>query len=69
MKSSTFLPKPKKIKCSDVLQSLPLQIKQVSVFYSAENPLDDMSDSDTEELVEIKIDDWLVFGLEREVKK
>uniref|UniRef100_A0A096MCZ8 RNA helicase n=1 Tax=Poecilia formosa TaxID=48698 RepID=A0A096MCZ8_POEFO len=31
-----------------------------------ENPLDDMSDSDTEDLVEIKIDDWLVFGLERE---
>uniref|UniRef100_A0A3B5MLE6 RNA helicase n=1 Tax=Xiphophorus couchianus TaxID=32473 RepID=A0A3B5MLE6_9TELE len=40
--------------------------ESVSVFYSAENPLDDMSDSDTEELVEIKIDDWLVFGLERE---
>ncbi|XP_008421313.1 probable ATP-dependent RNA helicase YTHDC2 isoform X2 [Poecilia reticulata] len=31
-----------------------------------ENLLDDMSDSDTEDLVEIKIDDWLVFGLERE---
>uniref|UniRef100_A0A3B3XD58 RNA helicase n=1 Tax=Poecilia mexicana TaxID=48701 RepID=A0A3B3XD58_9TELE len=40
--------------------------ESVSVFYSAENPLDDMSDSDTEDLVEIKIDDWLVFGLERE---
>ncbi|KAK5603357.1 3'-5' RNA helicase ythdc2 [Crenichthys baileyi] len=31
-----------------------------------ENPLDDMSDSDTEDLAEIKIDDWLAFQLERE---
>lgn len=31
-----------------------------------ENPQDDLSDSDTEDLVEIKIDDWLIFQLERE---
>ncbi|XP_012707270.2 3'-5' RNA helicase YTHDC2 isoform X1 [Fundulus heteroclitus] len=31
-----------------------------------ENPWDDMSDSDTEDLTEIKIDDWLAFQLERE---
>lgn len=66
----TFLPTiPKKMKCCDVLESFPLQLEQLSVFQPAENAQDDLSDSDTEELVEIKIDDWLVFQLEREVKK
>lgn len=35
---------------------------------SPENELSD-SDSDTEDLVEIKIDDWLVFELEKQVWK
>ncbi|XP_018523323.1 3'-5' RNA helicase YTHDC2 isoform X1 [Lates calcarifer] len=32
-----------------------------------DSPLDDISDSETEELAEMRIDDWLVFQLDREV--
>lgn len=36
---------------------------------SSESPLDDISDSETEDLAEMRIDDWLVFQLDREVRK
>lgn len=39
----------------------------VLIFFLLENPLDDISDSETEDLSEIRIDDWLVFQMDREV--
>lgn len=39
----------------------------VLIFFLLENPLDDISDSETEDLSEIRIDDWLVFEMDREV--
>lgn len=41
----------------------------VSVLLSSGSPLDDLSDSDTEDLVDLKIDDWLVFQLDKEVRE
>lgn len=39
----------------------------VLIFFLLESPLDDISDSETEDLSEIRIDDWLVFEMDREV--
>lgn len=41
----------------------------VFVFFLSDSPLDDISDSETEELAEMRIDDWLVFQLDREVRE
>uniref|UniRef100_A0A669DMK3 RNA helicase n=1 Tax=Oreochromis niloticus TaxID=8128 RepID=A0A669DMK3_ORENI len=38
----------------------------VLIFFLLESPLDDISDSETEDLSEIRIDDWLVFEMDRE---
>lgn len=39
----------------------------VLIFFLLENPLDDISDSETDDLSEIRIDDWLGFEMDREV--
>ena len=41
----------------------------VSMLFSTDSSLDDLSDSETEELAEMKIDEWLVFQLDREVRE
>lgn len=41
----------------------------VSMIFPADSPLDDISDSETEDLAGLKIDDWLIFQMEREVRK
>uniref|UniRef100_A0A671VM71 RNA helicase n=1 Tax=Sparus aurata TaxID=8175 RepID=A0A671VM71_SPAAU len=38
----------------------------VSMIFPADSPLDDISDSETEDLAGLKIDDWLIFQMERE---
>uniref|UniRef100_A0A1A8DHY6 RNA helicase n=1 Tax=Nothobranchius kadleci TaxID=1051664 RepID=A0A1A8DHY6_NOTKA len=41
-------------------------LQEPTVHKTNDGPLDDLSDSDSEELTEMKIDDWLVFQLEQE---
>ena len=41
----------------------------VSMILPTDSPLDDISDSETEDLAGLKIDDWLIFQMEREVRK
>lgn len=37
------------------------------MFFSSDSSLDDLSDSETEDSAEIRVDDWLVFQMDREV--
>lgn len=39
------------------------------MFFTSESPLDDISDSEIEDLAGLKIDDWLVFQMDREVRE
>ncbi|XP_047426501.1 3'-5' RNA helicase YTHDC2 isoform X2 [Mugil cephalus] len=41
-------------------------LHEPAVQNSTDSPLDDFSDSDTEDLTEMRIDEWLVFHLDRE---
>uniref|UniRef100_A0A1A8UM43 RNA helicase n=1 Tax=Nothobranchius furzeri TaxID=105023 RepID=A0A1A8UM43_NOTFU len=41
-------------------------LQEPTVHKTNDGPLDDLSDSDSEELTEMKIDDWLVFQLDQE---
>ncbi|XP_040013730.1 3'-5' RNA helicase YTHDC2 isoform X2 [Xiphias gladius] len=41
-------------------------LQEPAVQKATESPLDDISDSETEDLAEMRIDDWLVFQLDRE---
>ena len=38
-------------------------------FFPPDNPLEDIRDSEAEDLAEMRIDDWLVFQLDKEVKE
>lgn len=37
--------------------------------FPSDSPSGDLSDSDSEELAEMRIDDWLVFQLDNEVRE
>lgn len=39
----------------------------VSMFSTSDSPQDDISDSETEDLAGLRIDDWLVFQMDKEV--
>lgn len=41
----------------------------VSMFFTSDSPQDDISDSETEDLAGLRIDDWLVFQMDKEVKE
>lgn len=40
----------------------------VSMFFTSDSPEDDISDSETEDLAGLRIDDWLVFQMDKEVR-
>lgn len=41
----------------------------VSMFFTSDSPQDDISDSETEDLAGLRIDDWLVFQMDKEVRE
>uniref|UniRef100_A0A8C6KD67 RNA helicase n=1 Tax=Nothobranchius furzeri TaxID=105023 RepID=A0A8C6KD67_NOTFU len=55
------------VRCCTLVTSITIAIFAGSTQPScSDGPLDDLSDSDSEELTEMKIDDWLVFQLDQE---